>query len=64
MNAQTIISDDMSLEEKLAAIDAAVADAMAASQAGNVGTVGATTTAAVAGAPVDPATLLMCDGCQ
>lgn len=57
MNASTIINDTMSLEEKLAAIDAAMANAQAlaneeASIRGSVA------------APLDPADLMMCDGCQ
>lgn len=56
MNASQIISNDMTLEEKLAAIDAA----MASAQADAHGT-------ALAGgvfAPTDPAELTMCEGCQ
>lgn len=57
MNASTIIKDDMTLEEKLAAIDSAMANAQAqaqeeASQNGSVSTL------------VDPQDLLMCEGCQ
>lgn len=57
MNASKIISDDMSLEEKLAAIDAAMANAqeMANEEAAQKGTVAA---------PLDPADLTMCEGCQ
>lgn len=57
MNANTIISDEMSLEEKLDAIALAMknaqedADAKAAAN-GQVA------------APVDPADLTMCEGCQ
>lgn len=57
MNANAIISDDMSLDEKLAAIDAAMAAA----------TADASKTSAqnsTANAPVDPADLTMCLGCQ
>lgn len=57
MNATQIISDGMSLDEKLAAIDAAMAAAQ--SQAKD--------DAAVRGdfaAPLDPADLTMCQGCQ
>lgn len=57
MNASTIISDNMTLEEKLAAIDAAMANAQAA----------ADESAAANGtfaAPLDPADLTMCEGCQ
>jgi hypothetical protein len=57
MNASTIINDTMSLEEKLAAIDAAMANAMALAddQASAQG---------VSAAPFDPATLTICDGCE
>jgi hypothetical protein len=57
MNATQIISEDMSLDEKLAAIDAAMAAAQ--SQAND--------DAAARGmfaAPLDPADLTMCEGCQ
>ncbi|HMM61976.1 MAG TPA: hypothetical protein PKC86_00270 [Candidatus Saccharibacteria bacterium] len=57
MNATTIINDDMTLEEKLAAIDAAMANAQAQ----------ADEDAAASGgfaAPLDPADLTMCDSCQ
>lgn len=57
MNATTIINDDMTLEEKLAAIDAAMANAQAQ----------ADEDAAASGgfaAPLDPADLTMCEGCQ
>jgi len=57
MNASTIINDNMTLEEKLAAIDAAMANAQAladedAAAKGQVS------------APLDPADLTMCEGCQ
>jgi len=57
MNASTIINDTMSLEEKLAAIDAAMANAqsMANDEAASRG---------VTAAPLDPADLTMCDSCQ
>lgn len=55
--ASTIINDDMTLEEKLAAIDKMMADAVAAAAA----TSEADGSAAV---PVDPADLTICDGCQ
>jgi hypothetical protein len=57
MNASTIINDQMTLEEKLAAIDAAmsVAQATADDQATANGTIAA---------PLDPADLTMCEGCQ
>lgn len=57
MNASTIIKDDMTLDEKLAAIDAAMTNAQ--SQANDE--------AAASGglaAPLDPADLTMCEGCQ
>ncbi|HET6746650.1 MAG TPA: hypothetical protein VFH06_00910 [Candidatus Saccharimonadales bacterium] len=57
MNASTIINDDMTLEEKLAAIDLAMknAQAQANEEAAQNGTVAA---------PLDPADLTMCEGCQ
>lgn len=57
MNASQIINDDMTLEEKLQAI----ADAIEQAQ------VTANEQAAVNGtavAPVDPASLTICDGCE
>lgn len=57
MNASEIINDTMTLEEKLAAIDAAMeaAQVKANEEAAAVGKVAA---------PVDPQDLLMCEGCQ
>jgi hypothetical protein len=57
MNASTIINDEMTLEEKLAAIDSAMAAAqsVADDQATANGTIAA---------PLDPADLTMCEGCQ
>ena len=57
MNANQIITDDMTLEEKLSAIDAALKAAQEAAddQAKLNGTVAA---------PVDPASLTICDGCE
>lgn len=57
MNASQIINDDMTLDEKLAAIDAAMAAAMqqAQDEADARGDVTA---------PFDPADLMMCEGCQ
>ena len=57
MNASAIINDEMTLEEKLAAIDAAMANAQAqadddAAAKGQVA------------APIDPADATMCVGCQ
>lgn len=53
MNANNVINDEMSLEEKLAAIDAAMKTAQVAHQEANPGA-----------APLDPADLTMCEGCQ
>jgi hypothetical protein len=57
MNASSIISEDMTLEEKLAAIDQAMANAQtqANEDAAARGTFAA---------PLDPADLTMCEGCQ
>ena len=57
MNASQIITDDMTLEEKLSAIDAALKAAQDAAddQAKANGTVAA---------PIDPASLTICDGCE
>lgn len=57
MNANAIINDDMTLEEKLSAIDAVLkkAQEVAEEQAKKNGTVAA---------PVDPASLTICDGCE
>lgn len=57
MNASTIISDDMTLEEKLAAIDQAMANAQAQANE-DAASQGMTA------APLDPQDLLMCEGCQ
>lgn len=57
MNASTIINDTMSLDEKLAAIDAAMANAQA--QANDDAAA-----RGFAAAPLDPADLTMCDSCQ
>lgn len=56
VNANTIISEDMSLDEKLAAIDAMMASAVANAQQ--------TDSSAGMAAPLDPADLTMCLGCQ
>lgn len=58
MNATTIINDAMSLDEKLAAIDAAMA---AAQQQANDD---AASKGFSMAAPLDPADLTMCEGCQ
>lgn len=57
MNASQIISDDMTLEEKLSAIEQAMknAQAQANEEASKNGAVAA---------PLDPATLTICDGCE
>jgi hypothetical protein len=57
MNASTIINDDMTLEEKLAAIDQAMqnAQAQADEDAQANGQISV---------PLDPADLTMCEGCQ
>lgn len=58
MNASTIIDESMTLEEKLAAIDEAMA-AMAGQTKQVVGDDGT-----VSNVPLDPADLTMCEGCQ
>lgn len=57
MNAKTIISDEMTLEQKLAAIDAAMLKAQeeANTEAKKRG---------IVIAPLDPADLTTCEGCQ
>lgn len=57
MNANAIINDEMTLEEKLEAIEKAMqnAQAQANEEAAKNGTVAA---------PLDPADLTMCEGCQ
>lgn len=57
MNASAILNEDMTLEEKLAAIDAAMAAAQAQADED------AAATGQVA-APIDPADATMCVGCQ
>jgi hypothetical protein len=57
MNASTIINDTMTLDEKLAAIDAAMANAQA--QANDEAS-----SRGLTAAPLDPADLTMCDSCQ
>lgn len=57
MNANAIINESMTLEEKLAAIDAAMQTAQ--DQANNAAKANGTVAA-----PLDPQDLLMCDGCQ
>lgn len=60
MNANAIINDEMTLEEKLAAIDAAVADAQAQQANNQVVQDDGSTPALVE----DPQNFLMCEGCQ
>lgn len=57
MNAASIISNNMTLEEKLTAIDQAMAEmqAQANEEAASRG---------LSAAPLDPAELTMCEGCQ
>jgi hypothetical protein len=57
MNAASIISNNMTLEEKLTAIDQAMAEmqAMANEETASRG---------LSAAPLDPAELTMCEGCQ
>ena len=55
MNANNIITDEMTLEEKLAAIDAAMKTEAVEFNKKN---------GRPANAPVDPADLTMCEGCQ
>lgn len=58
MNATTIINDTMTLDEKLAAIDAAMANAQAQAQEDAVAN------GLNMAAPLDPADLTMCEACQ
>ena len=57
MNANSILNDDMSLEEKLQAISDAMEQAqqVANQAAAKLG---------LTAAPVDPASLTICDGCE
>jgi len=57
MNANEIINDNMSLEEKLAAIDAAMEDKERQKEF-NI------KRGLPADAPVDPMDMLQCEGCQ
>lgn len=57
MNSTTIINDSMTLEEKLAAIDAAMANAQAQADEDAAAN-------GMVAAPLDPADLTMCEGCQ
>jgi hypothetical protein len=56
-NANEIISDEMTLEEKLAAIDLAMKNAQEQANE-EAGARGGTA------APIDPQDFLMCEGCQ
>ena len=56
MSTATIINDTMTLDEKLAAIDAAMANAQADAQS--------KTNDTNVDVPFDPADLTMCIGCQ
>lgn len=58
MNASEIITEDMTLEEKLSAIDQAMKNAQAQAEAQ------AKEKGEKVFAPIDPAELTMCDGCQ
>ena len=60
MDATTIIKDGMTLQEKLEAIDKAVAEAQ--SQADDQ--VQGSSNSDASAAPIDPADALMCVGCQ
>lgn len=57
MNASALLNDNMTLDEKLAAIDQAMKEAQATvdDEARSRGEVAA---------PIDPADLTMCEGCQ
>ena len=57
MNGSTIIDDNMTLEQKLAAIDQAMknAQSVADDQAAQNGQISA---------PIDPSMLTICDGCE
>lgn len=53
MNANSIITEDMTLEQKLEAIDKAMLEAQFTFKQANPDS-----------APLDPADLTMCEGCQ
>ena len=57
MNANAIINDQMSLEEKLQAISDAMEQAQTAAN-------DAAARSGQSAAPIDPATLTICDGCE
>lgn len=54
MNANKILNDDMTLDEKLAAIDAMLAAPVKPIPKGSMTNLG----------PIDPSEALMCEGCQ
>ena len=57
MNPSAIINDDMTLDEKLAAIDQTMKELQEEANE-------KAETDGVETAPIDPATLTMCEGCQ
>ncbi len=57
MKASTILNDDMTLEEKLQAISDAIDQAQQTANADAAAR-------GVAAAPVDPASLTICDSCE
>ena len=57
MNSNAIITDDMTLEEKLAAIDNAMANAQALANEES-------SRSGMSAAPIDPASLTVCDSCE
>ncbi len=57
MNASSIIDDNMTLEQKLEAIEQAMKEAQATADA-------EARSRGVVAAPIDPADLTMCEGCQ
>ena len=57
MNANAIVNDTMTLEEKLEAIEMAMKEAQATADA-------EAKKRGVASAPIDPADLTLCEGCQ
>ena len=57
MNTSSLLNDDMTLEEKLSAIDQAMKNAQ--SQANEDAAARGTSAA-----PIDPASLTICDGCE
>lgn len=57
MNASQIITDEMTLEEKLSAIEQAMQNAQAQANEDAAAR-------GVSAAPVDPSLLTICDGCE